>query len=211
MDGDCAAVGWWSPNAISAAGYLCAAGVLAWWVVRGRQPRTTLLLAAVTALEGVGSLLAHGGAGAGAIFLHDLALLGIVGYLTGWHLGRLQGVQLGGATVGTATGGVVGAVVWPWYRGITVPLTAVALVAVVSSEVAARRRGLPAVWTGSLLAIATVTAVAWLAGRTGSPLCDPGSPLQLHALWHLLTAYLVVAWTARSTVGWARPGDVTRS
>jgi hypothetical protein len=120
-------------------------------------------------------------------------------------------VQLGGATVGTATGGVVGAVVWPWYRGITVPLTAVALVAVVSSEVAARRRGLPAVWTGSLLAIATVTAVAWLAGRTGSPLCDPGSPLQLHALWHLLTAYLVVAWAARSTVGWARPGDVTRS
>jgi hypothetical protein len=38
--------------------------------------------------------------------------------------------------------------------------------------------------------------VAYLLGRTGSALCDPGSPVQLHGLWHLFVAGGLAAWGA---------------
>jgi hypothetical protein len=198
MHGDCAAVGWWSANAVSAAGYLLAAGTLAWGSLTGRLPRHSLVLAAAVALEGAGSFLAHGAGGDGAILVHDLALLAMVGYVAGWHLGRLVERAGAGAVAGSGAATLVGAAAWPWYRGAGSLVAASAVAATAVSEVAARRRGAPAVWTGSLLAAAAVAAVAWLAGRTGSPLCDPGSPYQLHALWHLLTAYVVAAWAFRA-------------
>lgn len=45
-----------------------------------------------------------------------------------------------------------------------------------------RRRGLMLAATGA------VSAASWFGGRTGSPLCDPDSPLQLHGCWHVLAA-----------------------
>lgn len=56
------------------------------------------------------------------------------------------------------------------------------------------RRGAPLAegWSGRL---AVASAVVWVAaaaayalGRTGSALCRPGNLLQLHGLWHILTA-----------------------
>lgn len=46
-----------------------------------------------------------------------------------------------------------------------------------------------------LAVIGAVAGLAYLFGRTGSPLCDADSPLQLHGLWHLgtATAFVVVA------------------
>ena len=39
---------------------------------------------------------------------------------------------------------------------------------------------------------------AYVGGRTGSPLCDPDSSIQLHGVWHVLTAAsaLAFAWAA---------------
>ena len=31
-------------------------------------------------------------------------------------------------------------------------------------------------------------------GRSGSPLCDPDSVVQLHGAWHVLSALAVVVW-----------------
>ncbi len=198
MSGDCAAIGWWSANAVSAAGYLFAAGTLVWGTIAGRLPRHSLVLAAAVALEGAGSILSHGAGGDGAVLVHDLALLAMVGYVAGWHFGRLGDRAVDGAVAGSVSATLVGAAAWPWYRGAGSLVAALALVTVAVSEVIARRRGAPAVWTGPLLAVAVVAGLAWLAGRTGSPLCDPGSMLQAHAVWHLLTAYLVVAWAFRA-------------
>ena len=198
MSGDCAAIAWWSANAVSAAGYLLAAGTVTWGTIAGRLPRHSLVLAAAVALEGVGSILAHGTGGDGAILVHDLALLAMVGYVAGWHLGRLGGRALAGAVTGAVSATLVGAAAWPWFRGAGSLVATLALATIAVSEVVARRRGAPAVWTGPLLAVAVVAGLAWFAGRTGSPLCDPGSLLQLHAVWHLLTAYLVVAWAFRA-------------
>ena len=45
-----------------------------------------------------------------------------------------------------------------------------------------RRRGV------RFTATALAAAAAWAGGRTGSPLCRPDSPLQLHGCWHVLAA-----------------------
>jgi hypothetical protein len=37
-------------------------------------------------------------------------------------------------------------------------------------------------------------AACWWLGRTASPLCDPDSPLQGHAAWHLLGAAALACW-----------------
>lgn len=43
-----------------------------------------------------------------------------------------------------------------------------------------------------LLILGALAAGAYEGGRTGSPLCRPNSPLQLHAAWHVLSALAAV-------------------
>ena len=47
------------------------------------------VLGLLAAVEGAGSLLYH--AGDGGQFLHDVALGAVLGFVAGWHLGRLTG------------------------------------------------------------------------------------------------------------------------
>lgn len=69
------------------------------------------------------------------------------------------------------------------------------LLGVVAVTPLARRRGgrtaLPG-WTrpraARLAAVWAMAGVAYATGRTGSPACDPDSPIQLHGAWHLLSA-----------------------
>jgi hypothetical protein len=44
------------------------------------------------------------------------------------------------------------------------------------------------------MAAAAAGAAAWWLGRTASPWCDPDSPLQAHAAWHLLGAAALACW-----------------
>jgi hypothetical protein len=70
---------------------------------------------------------------------------------------------------------------------------------VAAGEVARRLRRAPwtpagrAAWRAALAATAAGAACWWL-GRTASPWCDPDSPLQLHAAWHLLGAAALACW-----------------
>jgi hypothetical protein len=60
-----------------------------------------------------------------------------------------------------------------------------------------RRSGIWRTGPGRLSAASVVAALAaYAAGRTGSPLCDPDSWIQLHAVWHVLIAgsALALAW-----------------
>jgi hypothetical protein len=45
------------------------------------------------------------------------------------------------------------------------------------------------------LAATAAGAACWWLGRTASPWCDPDSPLQPHAAWHLLAAAALGAWS----------------
>lgn len=72
---------------------------------------------------------------------------------------------------------------------------------VVATPLVRRRRGLPALpgWTRTrgvwLAGLGGIGLGSYALGRTGSPLCDPDSLLQPHALWHVTTAaaFAVVA------------------
>lgn len=63
----------------------------------------------------------------------------------------------------------------------------------------------------ALLVVVVVAPIAYALGRTGSPACDAQGLLQLHGLWHVLTAlaFLVVGDMLFRTpmfVGTTRPG-----
>lgn len=72
-----------------------------------------------------------------------------------------------------------------------------------------RQRGRSALpgWTAQrgrrVAAVSALAGAAYVAGRTGSPTCDPDSPIQLHGAWHVLsaTAFVLVADVLYRPVG----------
>jgi drug/metabolite transporter (DMT)-like permease len=82
---------------------------------------------------------------------------------------------------------------------------AVGVIVLVAAELLARRRGLPVVWNGAALGLAGLALVAWTAGTSDSPLCEPQSWLQAHAVWHVLSALVVWVWVARTAAVDRRP------
>jgi 1-acyl-sn-glycerol-3-phosphate acyltransferase len=180
-------------NAWSSLAYVGVAVVIAVVVVRRRLPRAFLALAVVVALEGAGSLAYHGGRGDAAQFLHDTPLVAALGFVAGWHVGRVSGRASTSSLVGLAAGAVAGTTTWALDASPN-PVVAVLVAVVVGAEVLAWRRGKRRIWTVPLLALGVVAAATWAAGTAGSPLCDEQSWLQPHGLWHVLSAVVVLAW-----------------
>jgi hypothetical protein len=123
-----------------------------------------------------------------------------LGGIRGWNDRTITRVGLGAVAVVAAAVGV----------GLsTNPTFLMAVGAAVLAEVAVARR--PPVPTAAelaeagretgrrsrtiMLAALAVGVTVYLLGRTGGPLCRPDSLLQPHALWHLLTAVAMAAWT----------------
>jgi hypothetical protein len=83
------------------------------------------------------------------------------------------------------------------HDGSIILALALAILLAVTSGV--RRQGIWRTAPGRLSAALLAAALAaYAAGRTGSPLCDPDSWIQLHAVWHVLAAgsALALAWAA---------------
>jgi hypothetical protein len=185
-------------NAWTSVAYVAVGVLVIAVVVRRALPRAFLAFGVLTVVEGAGSFLFHGASGRLAEYLHDVPLTGLVGFIAGWHAGRLlrPGSTSTGALVGVGAGIVAGVVASA--VGATSVVAAALGVVVVTSEVVARRRGLPRVWTVALLALAGVAAVTWLAGRTDGALCDEQSWLQPHGVWHVLSALVLLGWFANA-------------
>lgn len=66
--------------------------------------------------------------------------------------------------------------------------------AILAGVEAARAGGDDHPGRGGLAMTAAAAAGAYVLGRSDSRLCRPESPLQLHALWHLLAAAAGMAW-----------------
>ena len=70
----------------------------------------------------------------------------------------------------------------------------------VGVPVARRLRGRPVLGPGTVprawgaAALGAVAGLAYLGGRTSSPVCDPDSLVQFHGLWHLCTAGAAGLW-----------------
>jgi hypothetical protein len=189
-------------NAASALAYLLAA---AWLVRKGSRleaasRREALAFGLAVAAAGVGSVDFHGTGSPAARWLHDAGLQAAVSFVAVHDLALLAG---SGARVVPAWAGAAGAggVLLALAPGAGGGLTAGLGLLVAGTEVAVGRRGLRAGWSpwrrgayrAAVVALAAGSA-CWLLGRTGGPLCDPDSPLQGHAAWHLLTAFALAAW-----------------
>jgi hypothetical protein len=192
---------WWfeqDVNAWTSLAYAAAAGMLVVAVARGRCPRVVLVLAVATALESAGSVLFHGATSDTGHLVHDVGIVAILGFLAGWHAGRLVGAADTGALVGSVAATAIAALTWPVAPGVTTAVAGAAAAVLVAAEVIARRRRMPPVVTLPLLVLTVVAGGAWVAGSSGSAVCAEDSWIQWHGLWHVLSAGLIVAWAARA-------------
>ena len=181
-------------NAWSSMAYVAVGIVLAWEIHRARLPRAVWALAIAAIAEGVGSALYHGHASELGQFLHDVPLVAALGFVGGWHVGRLRGAADAGALVGVVLGGAASAAIWAWAPGRTNVAVAVAVTVIALASLLARRRGVRGVWTVPLLVLGAVAIAMWALGSGDSPLCDDNAWLQPHGAWHALTAVLTLAW-----------------
>jgi hypothetical protein len=200
-------------NAASALAYVLAGAWLARRAWRGGGPARgeALAFGLAVAAAGVGSVDFHGTGSPAARWLHDAGLQAAVSFVAVHDLALLAGAgaRVVPAWTGAAGGGGALLALAPGAGG---GLTAGLGLLVAGAEVAAGRRGLRAGWSprrrgayrAAVVAVAAGSA-CWLLGRTGGPWCDPDSPLQPHAAWHLLTAFALAAW-GRASLGGAVEG-----
>jgi len=181
-------------NAWTSLAYVAAGAVLIGEVRRRRLPRAVFALAAMAIAEGFGSLLYHGADSGVGQYLHDVPLIGVLGFVAGWHVGRLRSVADRGALVGSAIGLVVSSVMWAVAPGAVNIAVAAAVVVIVAGSWQARRRRMTRVWTGPVLVLGVTAIAFWAVGSPGSPACDPDSWLQPHGVWHVLTALVALTW-----------------
>lgn len=168
--------------------------LLAWQIAQRRLPRAVWGLALAAVAEGGGSLLYHGTDSDIGQFLHDVPLIGSLGFVAGWHVGRLWRQADLGSVAGLVVGSLVSAAVWAWAPGSTNIAVGVAVAVIVVASLVARRRAMARVWSLPLLALGAVAIGTWVLGTPDSPLCAPSAWLQPHGFWHVLTAIMVIAW-----------------
>lgn len=187
-------------SAVTSLAYVAVAvGVIVGARRTGRLGAESIVLGVGLAGIGLGSVAFHGPQPAGARLAHDLPIL-----VTVWFMLCLDAAQLAGRRSTPwgwfAGGALVAALVAALVPDVGAVLTAVVLVGLLAAEFAIRRRSgsidaAPHPGRAALLfAVILLAAASWWFGRTDSALCDPGSVLQLHPVWHLLTAALIGVW-----------------
>lgn len=191
-------------NALSSIAYLVAAAALVAMARRRGRVRSSRLLVAGTALIGAGSFAYHAGSGPAVGVLHDVPIGLVVGYVAGWHLGRVRGDPRAAswlsvlAGIAVASGWLWSPAAGPAVLGVVAVLMVVAIaIEHLAAQARAReRRSSARVGTRfpPVAALAVMAVSTWVAGHAASPLCDPASYVQPHALWHLSSAALIVTW-----------------
>jgi hypothetical protein len=186
-------------NTVSSLAYVL---VGAWVVGRGLRDtsRRWLLIIFGSALvaEGVGSVLFHGPQWPGSGWVHDAALVAVIGFIPLYDLALIRRWSLGPFVRFYAALVALAGIVLVLLPDATNVLTGVLAAAALGFEAALYRfrpevarprgdRGREIAYWGAIVLLAAALA-ANLLGRTGAPLCDPDSLLQGHALWHILSA-----------------------
>lgn len=186
-------------NTVSSLAYL----LVGLWVLglSTRSPGRRVELAVfgvAVAMNAVGGLAFHGVQMWGARWVHDVAILAVLGFVVAFGAARLLGRSTPWTMtvfgVGLAALGVVIAA-WPatvqGISGVLAVTAGVTEVAEYRHEIPAlRREGLTARRLArlSVLAVLGLAAAAFLVGRTDAWLCNPESTFQWHAIWHALSA-----------------------
>ncbi|CAN5547569.1 hypothetical protein BH20ACT23_BH20ACT23_22440 [soil metagenome] len=110
---------------------------------------------------------------------------------------RVEPLVFGASVVATGLGSALYHGPQPSHADVVHDLSILAVLSQVAfHEARYRLRGRPADPKAFRVALASLGlgAVAFVLGRTSSPLCDPDSPMQLHGVWHLLVALSLAAY-----------------
>ena len=192
-------------NALSSLAFMVsAAWILILAVRRERATRTSLLvLAAAVAANAAGSFARHGPDPAWAEWAHDVAIMAVLLFVAIHALGRSQGwsarLEIGAYATCLAAAGLGLAAINGASDPFAGSLAAGAVVGEIATMSAERRNPRPALPSGAIARGVGLTAIvfggiAFLLGRSGSPLCRPESVFQWHALWHVLVAGALLAY-----------------
>jgi Ceramidase len=185
-------------NALTSLAYMVAGLLLLWRALAGRSSArlAPAVYAAAVVGVGVGSAAFHGPTPAWGRFAHDLSIAAILAVIIGYDVALIRGapVREGLAVFGVLLGPcAVVLAVWPdASNALDAVLVAVAVVAEVAAarSNAGRKRVSSWLWVVGA-GVLTIGALLNALGRTDAPLCDPDSAVQLHAVWHVLTAFVL--------------------
>jgi hypothetical protein len=186
-------------NTWSSLAFLAAGVAIAVLAARstGRRLELFVFAAAVAAIA-AGGLLFHGVQWQASRWVHDVAIVAVLVFIGVFALADI--LDRPTPWLLAAYGGILGGVaaLLAIVPAATDVVSAVLVVAIVAWEILAYRHELPSIRKEGvtarrmariavLLALA-LAATAFLIGRSGGPLCDPGSAFQWHAVWHVLAA-----------------------
>ena len=178
-------------NAITSLAFTVVGLAMIGWarVAVGRERTVRWLFVLAMAATGLGSFLYHGPQWTGSRFLHDVTFLAVLAILVVADMAAAR--RWRDRTMALALGGVVAlsSVILLIAPDITNVLTGIGLVLLAGSDLMLfGRSGRGSPWYLAAIAMFALALVALVLGRTGSPVCEPGTVLQAHGLWHLLAA-----------------------
>ena len=166
----------------------------------GRWRTPSSILAACLVATGVGSVAYHGPQPANAELMHDLPIVALL-TLMAVHDAHLLRPRLPRpvATWTCLTLIVTGAsVIAPVAASLAADLLVVVIVAaeilIHRRRLRPRARAAQRRWLATMAVVLSVAGASFALGRTGSPICDPDSLLQPHALWHVASAVAFGVW-----------------
>jgi hypothetical protein len=211
--GDCEAIGggWlrqpvnaWSSLAFGVVGVAIVVGARS---TGGRERAARIVFGVLLIATGAGSFLFHGPQPASGEFVHDLTFLTALWFLIVANVAGARGEATGhteatGRTRTDRTGvllvlaGIATiAALLAVDGGVTNILTAVLALALIGSDLLLWKRAAPSPgWYGLAIASLLIGIGLFVAGRTGSPLCDPDGLAQAHAGWHVFAAIFLGAY-----------------
>jgi hypothetical protein len=185
-------------NALSSLAYVLAGGLLLWRAIAGRSHgrAACIVFAATVVGVGIGSAAFHGPMPAWGRFAHDFSIAAVLAFVIGEDISLVRGSALDrGFVIFGGLAGVCAVVLAAWPDAAN-GLDALLVAGAVGAEVAAARSpvGRAArdvrVWI-VIVAVLTIGAILNALGRTDAPWCDADSPVQLHAVWHVATAFVL--------------------
>jgi hypothetical protein len=185
-------------NTLSSLAYVLAGVLLLLRALAGRSgARMAPAVYAGTVIGvGIGSAAFHGPMSASGRFAHDLSIAAVLAFVIGYDVALARGASVNAGLVMFV--GVTGAcaVVLAVSPDAGNALDVVLVAGAVVTEIGATRSAAGRVTTDGrlwivIVGVVTIGALLNALGRTDAPLCEPDSPVQLHALWHVLTAFVL--------------------
>ncbi|HMG25755.1 MAG TPA: ceramidase domain-containing protein [Acidimicrobiia bacterium] len=185
-------------NTLSSLAYVLAGALLLWRAVAGRRHASLgcVVYAAAVIAVGAGSVAFHGPMPGWGRFAHDLSIAAVLAFVIGYDVALVRGAAVArGLVIFGALTGVCAVVLTGWpdaADGLDVLLVAGAVAAEVAAarSPAARALADARVWIVGAGVLA-IGAILNALGRTGGPWCDADSLVQLHAVWHVVTAFVL--------------------